>query len=65
MANNLFLDAKELLLQNDQLNYINYESISEEHKEFLRSDTWDFVFTKVISQLIQLCGLSDVYDLKD
>lgn len=46
MANNLFLDAKELLLQNDGLNYINYETLSEEHKEFLRSDIWDFQFTE-------------------
>lgn len=46
MANNLFLDAKELLLQADGLNYINYETLSEEHKEFLRSDVWDFQFTE-------------------
>lgn len=46
MANNLFLDAKELLLQNDALNYINYDTLSEEHKEFLRSDVWDFQFTQ-------------------
>ena len=46
MASNLFLDAKELLLQNDGLNYINYDTLSEEHKEFLRSDLWDFTFTQ-------------------
>lgn len=46
MANNLFLDAKEIILQNDGLNYINYETLSEEHKEFLRSDMWDFQFTE-------------------
>lgn len=46
MASNLFLDAKELLLQNDGLNYINYDTLSEEHKEFLRSDVWDFQFTQ-------------------
>lgn len=46
MANNLFLDAKELMLQNDGLNYINYETISENNKEFLRSDVWDFQFTQ-------------------
>lgn len=45
MARNLFLDAKELLLQNDGLNYINYQTLSEEHKEFLRTDLWDFEFT--------------------
>lgn len=45
MAGNLFLDAKEMILQNDGLNYINYDTLSEEHKEFLRSDTWDFQFT--------------------
>lgn len=45
MAKNLFLDAKELLLQNDGLNYINYATLSEEHKEFLRTDLWDFEFT--------------------
>lgn len=46
MASNLFLDAKEMILQNDGLNYINYETLSEEHKEFLRSDVWDFQFTQ-------------------
>lgn len=46
MANNLFLDAKELMLQNDGLNYINYETLSENNREFLRSDTWDFEFTQ-------------------
>lgn len=35
MASNLFLDAKELLLQNDGLNYINYDTLSEEHKELM------------------------------
>jgi len=43
---NLFLEAKELLLQNDQLNYINYDTLSQERKEFLRSDLWDFEWTK-------------------
>lgn len=43
---NLFLDAKELLLQNDQLNYINYNTLSQERREFLRSDLWDFEWTK-------------------
>jgi len=46
MANNLFIDAKEIIMQNDGLNYINYETLSEEHKEFLRSDVWDFQFTE-------------------
>lgn len=46
MASNLFLDAKNLLLENDGLNYINYESISQEHREFLASDVWDFQFTQ-------------------
>lgn len=46
MSSNLFLDAKQLLLQNDGLNYINYETLSQEHREFLRSDTWDFYFTQ-------------------
>jgi hypothetical protein len=41
MARNLFMDTAELLNQNDGLNYINYETLSEEHKEFLRSDLWD------------------------
>lgn len=41
---NLFLDVKDLLQQNDGLNYINYETLSEEHKEFLRSDLWDLEF---------------------
>jgi len=45
MASNLFLDAKELLLQNDGLNYINYETLNESQKEFLRSDLWDFTWT--------------------
>jgi hypothetical protein len=45
MANNLFLDATELMQQNDTLNYINYENIAEGNREFLRSDTWDFEFT--------------------
>lgn len=47
MANNLFIDAKEMTKTNDTLNYINYNNISEEHKEFLRSDVWDFTFTSV------------------
>jgi hypothetical protein len=42
---NLFLEAKELLLQNDGLNYINYDQLSQERKEFLRSDLWDFTWT--------------------
>lgn len=46
MSNNLFLDEKEILQQNDTLNYINYETISEDNKEFLRSDVWDFTFTQ-------------------
>jgi hypothetical protein len=44
MPRNLFLDAKELLMQNDGLNYINYATLSEEHKEFMRSDLWDIDF---------------------
>lgn len=44
MARNLFLDAKELMSQNDALNYINYATLSEEQKEFLRTDVWDFEF---------------------
>ena len=47
MANNLFIQAKDMIQQNDTLNYINYQKISEGHKEFLRSDVWDFEFTKV------------------
>jgi hypothetical protein len=46
MASNLFLDAKELMLQNDGLNYINYETLSENNKEFLRSDVWDFFWSQ-------------------
>jgi len=42
----LFLDAKNLLLQNDPLNYINYDKLNQERKEFLRSDLWDFTWTK-------------------
>lgn len=38
---NLFLDTRALLEKNDSLNYINYDEIREEHKEFLRSDLWD------------------------
>lgn len=45
MASNLFLDASELMQQNDQLNYINYDNLRENNREFLRSDTWDFEFT--------------------
>lgn len=45
MAGNLFLDAKELLLQNDGLNYINYNTLKEEHKEFLLSNLWNFRFS--------------------
>jgi hypothetical protein len=44
MAGNLFLDAQELLQQNDGLNYINYNTLKEEHKEFLLSNLWDFKF---------------------
>lgn len=46
MANNLFIEAKELMLQADGLNYINYDTISESNKEFLASDVWDFQFTQ-------------------
>lgn len=46
MANNLFLDAAQLMLQADGLNYINYENLNQSNKEFLRSDTWDFKFTQ-------------------
>lgn len=45
MANNPFLDELPILDKNNTLSYINYETISDEHKEFLRSDTWDFQFT--------------------
>lgn len=45
MAKNLFLDAKELLQKNDSLNYINYENINEEQREFLRTDLWDWRFS--------------------
>lgn len=41
-----FLDSKELRSQNDILNYINYQNINQEHREFLRSDTWDFEWTQ-------------------
>lgn len=45
MAGNLFLNSKDYIGQNDVLNYINYESISEGHKEFLRTDVWDWDWT--------------------
>lgn len=41
---NLWLDAKELLGQADDLNYINYDTLKEDNKEFLRTDVWDFQF---------------------
>lgn len=41
---NIFLDVATIIGDNDNLDYINYESISEEHKEFLRSDMWDLEF---------------------
>jgi hypothetical protein len=40
-----FLRADELLQSNDGLNYINYTTINESNKEFLRSDVWDFTWT--------------------
>lgn len=42
----LFLEVKDFIGQNDTLNYINYQSISQEHREFLRSDVWDFHWTQ-------------------
>jgi hypothetical protein len=45
MSRNIFLDASNLLKQNNGLNYINYDRIKEEGKEFLRTDVWDFTFT--------------------
>ena len=43
---NLFLDAKDLLQQNNQLNYINYDTLAQEKREFLSSNLWDFEWTK-------------------
>lgn len=42
----LFLDAVDVLGNNDNLSYINYQSLKNKNQEFLRSDTWDFEFTK-------------------
>jgi hypothetical protein len=44
MAKNIFFDPSEFLAQNDTLNYINYQTIREGNKEFLRNDVWDFEF---------------------
>jgi len=44
MAKNIFLEAKQHLVQNDRLNYMNYEDIREEKKEFIRNDFFDFEF---------------------
>jgi hypothetical protein len=42
---NLFLESIDLLASaNDPLNYIEYDKINEEQKEFLRSDLWDLQF---------------------
>lgn len=41
----LFLDPAEILQTNDALNYINYENMNEEQREYLRTDLWDFEFT--------------------
>lgn len=41
----LFLDPSDILEQNDGLNYINYENINEDQKEFLLSNLWDWEFT--------------------
>lgn len=40
----LFLDPKDILNQNNGLNYINYENINEDQREFLLSNLWDFEF---------------------
>lgn len=40
----IFLDPKDILERNDALNYINYENINEDQKEFLLSNLWDFEF---------------------
>lgn len=42
---NQFLKSTDLLAKaDDPLNYISYETFSEEHKEFLRSDMWDLEY---------------------
>lgn len=39
---NIFLDVKDILSSaDDPLNYINYDNLKEEHKEFLMSHLWD------------------------
>jgi hypothetical protein len=45
MPQNLFLRSTDLLAHSDDpLNYINYQNLEQEHKEFMRSDLWDLEF---------------------
>lgn len=40
----LLLDPSDILAQNNTLNYIGYENINEDQKEFLLSNLWDWEF---------------------
>jgi hypothetical protein len=44
MPSNKFLNQKEVLEGNDALGYIDYGVLSEENKEFLLTNGWDFEF---------------------
>lgn len=41
---NILLDLGNLIGKDKTLGYINYETLKEDHKEFLRSDMWDLEF---------------------
>jgi len=44
MANNVFIDSRDILGDNDHLNYINYMTLNNENREYLRTDTFDIEF---------------------
>lgn len=44
MASSYFLNPSDILSKNNMLDYINYENISEENRELLLSNLWDFEF---------------------
>jgi len=44
---NQFLQSSVITDQNSDLDYINYDSIREDNKEFLLSNVWDFKWTTV------------------
>lgn len=41
-----FLRPQDVFAGNGNMSYVNYETINDDNKEFLRNDMWEFKFTK-------------------